>query len=198
MNIKIESSNITLTIINAATEQKIIQTFKKEATISDVYDSLRRESFLISLPDHFSWECYYNDCTLGFSDIIGTRGIKSGDTLIFRCRGYACQEISVKIVKGIGGADCDIDVPVDATVGDVIVGLISEGFLDADTSSATAVLYNKDEDGGISSGVKYDDRSKTVKECGWRRDRPLLPFLRALQSRLFIYTHRNIQKLPLN
>ena len=84
------------------------------------------------------------------------------------------EEINVKIVKGIGGADCDIDVPMDATVGDVIVGLINEGFLDADTPSATTVLYNKDVDGGISSGVKYDDRSKTVKEYGWQKDQTLV------------------------
>ncbi len=84
------------------------------------------------------------------------------------------EEINVKIVKGIGGADCDIDVPMDATVGDVIVGLINEGFLDTDTPSATTVLYNKDADGGISSGVKYDDRSKTVKEYGWQKGQTLV------------------------
>ena len=67
-----------------------------------------------------------------------------------------------------------IDVPMDATVGDVIVGLINEGFLDADTPSATTVLYNKDADGGISSGVKYDDRSKTVKEYGWQKGQTLV------------------------
>lgn len=169
MKLKIESSNITLTIINAATEQQIIKTFKKETAISDVYDLLRRESFLISLPDHFSWECYYNDCALSFSDIIGTKGVKSGDTLIFRCQEYSsCEEISVKIVKGIGGAECDIDVPIDATVGDVIVGLTNEGFLDADTPCATIVLYGKDADGSVSSDEKYDDRSKTIKEYGWQ------------------------------
>ena len=43
------------------------------------------------------------------------------------------DEINVKVVKGIGGADCDIDVPSDATVGDVIIGLINEGFLEAYT-----------------------------------------------------------------
>ena len=84
------------------------------------------------------------------------------------------EEINVKIVKGIGGADCDIDVPMDATVGDVIVGLINEGFLEADTQTATTVLYNKDADGGISSGVKYDDRSKTVKAYGWQKGQTLV------------------------
>ena len=167
MKLKIESSNITLTIINAATEQKIIKTFNKKATISDIYESLRRESFLISPPNHFSWECVYNDCTLSFADVIGRNGIKSGDTLFFCCRLYTLQEISVKIIKGVGGADCIIDVPVDATVGDVIVGLTHEGFLEGDTCSATTVLYNMDEEGGISSYVKYDDRSKTVKEYRW-------------------------------
>ena len=84
------------------------------------------------------------------------------------------EEINVKVVKGIGGADCDIDVPMDATVGDVIVGLVNEGFLDPDSTSATTVLYNKDADGGISSGVKYDDRSKTVKEYGWQKGQTLV------------------------
>ena len=84
------------------------------------------------------------------------------------------EEINVKVVKGIGGADCDIDVPLDATVGDVIVGLINEGFLEADTPSAKTVFYNKDEDGGISSNVKYDDRNKTVNEYGWQKGQTLV------------------------
>lgn len=39
------------------------------------------------------------------------------------------EGINVQIVKGIGGAFCDIDVPMEVTVGDVIFGLINEGFL---------------------------------------------------------------------
>lgn len=168
MKLKIESSNITLTIINAATEQKITKIFRKEATISDVYTSLYRESFIISPPNHFDWRCYYNDCPLCLSEIIGTKGIKSGDVLLFCCREVAYQEITVRVVKGISGADIVLGVPVDATIGDVICGLIAEGFLDSDTDSTTTVLYNKDADGGISSAVKYDDRSKMVKEYGWQ------------------------------
>lgn len=174
MKVKIESSNITLTIINASTEQKMTKIFKKEATISDVYTLLYRDSFLISPPNHFDWNCYYNDCPLCLSDIIGTKGVKSGEMLIFYCREVAYQEITVRVVKGISGADVVLGVPVDATIRDVIYGLIAEGFLDEDTPSATTVLYNKDADGGIFSGVRYDDRSKTVKEYGWQSGQTLI------------------------
>lgn len=84
------------------------------------------------------------------------------------------EEINVRILKGLDGKDCEIDVPADATVGDVIIGLVNEGFIEADTQSAMTVLYNKDADGGISSGVKYDDRSKTVKEYGWQNGQTLV------------------------
>ncbi len=173
MSLKIESSNITLMIINAATGQKTNKMFKKDASIGEVYGLLQKEKFLITLPAHFNWKCYYNDCILGLADNIDTNGLNSGDTIVFRCQEYeVCEEISVKIVKGIGGADCDIDVPIDATVGDVIVGLIDEGFLDTDTPSTTNVLYDRDAE--ISFGVKYDDRSKTVKEYGWQNGQTLV------------------------
>ena len=86
------------------------------------------------------------------------------------------EEITVKILRGLDGdgAECDIDVPVDATVGDVITGLVSEGFLQPDSQSGKVVLYNKDADGGISAGVKYEDRSKTVKEYGWKNGQTLV------------------------
>lgn len=84
------------------------------------------------------------------------------------------DHISVTIFMGIGGGVVEFDVPVDATVGDVIVELINAGLLDADTPSTTTVLYTKDADGGIFSGVKYDDRSKTVKEYGWQSGQTLI------------------------
>ena len=84
------------------------------------------------------------------------------------------EEINVKIVKGLDGKDCDVDVPMDATVGDVIVGLIDNGFLDPDNPPAAInVLYNKDGKQGTVAGTKYDDRSKTVKEYGWETGQTL-------------------------
>ncbi len=90
------------------------------------------------------------------------------------------EEIKVKVVKAISGEDCEIDVPVDATVGDVILGLVNEGFLTADTQDTKNVLYNKDADGGYQSGVKYDDRSKTVKECGWQNGQSFIAVTEAV------------------
>ena len=78
------------------------------------------------------------------------------------------EEINVKIVKGIGGADCDIDVPVDATIGDVIVGLIDNGVLEREEEAMMWVLYSKDGHQNTPQGTAFDDRSKTVKEYGWQ------------------------------
>ena len=71
------------------------------------------------------------------------------------------DEVCVKIIWGLSNADCDIDVPVDATIRDVIEGLVNEGFLESDVAPTEIVFYRKD------TGVKYDDRSKTIKEYGW-------------------------------
>lgn len=78
------------------------------------------------------------------------------------------DEINVKIIEGITGQDCDIDVPLDATIGDVLIGLVNEGFISPDNQSGRNVLYNKDGNQGTPQGVKYDDRNKTVKEYGWQ------------------------------
>ena len=78
------------------------------------------------------------------------------------------EEINVKVVRFGYGADCDIEVPIDVTVGDVIEGLIYYGFLAPDNPpEAINVLYGMD-------GPKYDDRSKTVKEYGWQKGQTLV------------------------
>lgn len=100
------------------------------------------------------------------------------------------EEINVKVVRGIDGSDCDIEVPTDATVGDVIVGLVNEGFLNADNSSARNVLYNKDANGGISSDGKYYDRSKTVKEYGWQNGQTLIAIYESV-AKPVIYLYPN-------
>lgn len=140
--------------------------------LRDIYHLLLDLSIIIDPPAHFAWKMYSNSSELDYSLTLYENHICKSSEIEVSCVAIPyptnVETINVKIVKGIGGADCDIDVPMDATVGDVIVGLINEGFLDPDSTSAATVLYNKDADGGISAGVKYDDRSKTVKEYGWK------------------------------
>lgn len=89
------------------------------------------------------------------------------------------EEISVKIVNGISGADCDIDVPTDATIGDVIIGLINEDFLWSELFS-TWVLYNMEIEGRITSKVKYNNLNMTVKKYGWRTGKCLVAVLKRI------------------
>ncbi len=151
-----ECNNITLTLENAETGQQISKAFKKNSAICDIMNVLYKEGFLVRLPTCFEWVCKYNNSVLGFSDTLAS-SLNSGDVLLFCCEEYAPnQEISIRVVRGFGGAECVIYVPMNATVGDVIAGLINEGFLDAD------------------SGVKYDDRSITVKEYGWQEGQTII------------------------
>ena len=101
------------------------------------------------------------------------------------------EEINVKVVMGISGAVCDIDVPIDATVGELIEGLVNEGFLYAESPSTTIVLHNKDVDGDISSVVEYNDRSKTVKEYGWQNGQTIVVYYNCL-AKPVIYLYPQI------
>ncbi len=157
---------------NAANDTRFRIYLTSNLLLYDVYRLLTELRIIISPPKHFMWKMFSNKSELDYSLTLYENHICADSKIEISC--VNAEEINVKIVKGFGGADCDIDVPMDATVGDVIVGLINEGFLDADTASATTVLYNKDADGGISSGVKYDDRSKTVKEYGWHKGQTLI------------------------
>ena len=74
------------------------------------------------------------------------------------------KQINVKVVNGISGEDCDVKMPIDATVCELIEGLVNTGFLASDYLYASYVLH----DLGVTSGIKYDDYSKTVKEYGWQ------------------------------
>jgi len=74
------------------------------------------------------------------------------------------KQINVKVVNGIGGEDCDVEMPIDTTVGELIVGLVNAGFLASDYHYASYMLYDLD----VTSGIKYDDYNKTAKEYGWQ------------------------------
>ena len=155
---------ITLTLENAETGEQISKTFEKKSTIHDIVIELCKEGFLVQLPTCFEWVCKYNNCILGFSDTLGSK-LNSGDKLLFCCEEYdPKQEISIHMLIGFNGAECLVCVPMDATVGDVIVGLINEGICDIDTPWSPIVLYNSDE----NSRVRYDDRSFTIREYGWQ------------------------------
>lgn len=161
---------INVKIINGVTGADCDIDVPIDADISDIMNVLYKEGFLVRLPTCFEWVCKYNNSVLGFSDTLAS-SLNSGDVLLFCCEEYAPnQEISIRVVRGFGGAECVIYVPMNATVGDVIAGLINEGFLDADTPSAPNVLYNSDAD----SGVKYDDCSITVKEYGWQEGQTII------------------------
>lgn len=77
------------------------------------------------------------------------------------------DEISVKIIIGIGGTDCDIDVPLEATIGDVIEALVDANLLQSFNGYTRCVFYKSESFFDVSFEVKYSDRSKTIKECGW-------------------------------
>lgn len=163
-------NGITLTLENAETGQHISKTFDKKSTIHDIMNDLYKEGFLVQLPHCFAWVCKNNNSILGFFDTLGLK-LNSGDKLLFCCEEYdPKREISIHVVKGFYGAECLVYVPMNATVGDVIVGLINEGFLDMDTPSSPIVLYNSDE----NNRVRYDDRSFTIREYGWQDDQTII------------------------
>ena len=154
MNIEDESGIIALKLINAETGATMIKEFNENIVIADIYNILYKEGFLNIAPEHFSWFCdRVDDLTV----TIKSYSLYSGDVLTFKLQ----KMIRCIIINGHTWADCDIDVPVEATVGDIIVGLINVGFLDADTSVASIVLYNKNND------MVYKDRNMTIEECGW-------------------------------
>ena len=127
---------IMLKLVNAETGNQMIKPFNENTIMKDIYCILYEEGFLSPAPEHFSWFCDRID---DFTVTIKSYSLYSGDILTFQLR----KMISCIIINGHTGADCDIDVPVEATLGDVIVGLINVGFLDEDATVAPIVLYNK-------------------------------------------------------
>ena len=77
------------------------------------------------------------------------------------------KEITVRIFKESTGDSLDVDVPMDATIGDVIIGLSEEGFLDRDNWISSTTLYGLD-------GSGYTDRKKTIEDCGWENGMSIL------------------------
>lgn len=76
--------------------------------------------------------------------------------------------INCIIINGHTMTDCDIDIPVEATLGEVISDLVRVGFMDEDITVAPIVFYNKD------NGVVYKERNMTIEECGWEDGQTLV------------------------
>lgn len=146
--------------------------------LRDIYRLLLDLSIIIDPPAHFVWKMYSNSSELDYSLTLYENHISKDSEIEVSCVEIPyvanVEIINVKIVKGIGGADCDIDVPIDATVGDVIAGLINESFLEVESPTCRYEFYNMDTDGGIYSGLRYDDRRKTIKEYGWKKGQTLV------------------------
>ena len=76
-----------------------------------------------------------SDCYSVLGKTIEEYEWKDNDVIMCSRESYcdlSLPEISITIINGIGGAECEIDVPTDTTVRDIIVGLMNDGFLDAD------------------------------------------------------------------
>lgn len=154
MIIEDDSGVIALKLINTETGDTIIKEFNENIVIEDIYNTLYNEGFLNTAPEQFSWFC---ESVADVEATLKSYSLHSGDELKFECQ----KKISCTIIAGGSGATCDIDIPVEATVGDVIAGLIKAGFLDADISVAPIVFYDKRNE------RVYKDSNMTIEECGW-------------------------------
>ena len=176
--IKIHKNSGLMPVIfhNTANDKKYRLYLTPNLMLDDVYRLLVDLNIIIKPPEYFIWKMCFDDNELDFAKSLSDNHIHSEvqvDLYCVECS-YDVPNINLTIINGIGGAKCDIDVPMDATIGDVIVGLINEGFLDADIRISPTVLYNMDADDGISSGVKYDNRSKTVYDYGLKDGQKLV------------------------
>ncbi len=123
---------------NTATDARFRIYLTSNLLLRDIYHLLMDLDIIIDPPAHFIWKMYSNNSELDNSLTLYQNHICEDSEIEVSCvatpYGTNIETINVKIVKCIGGADCDIDVPIDATVEDVIIGLINEGFLDAETA----------------------------------------------------------------
>ncbi len=98
------------------------------------------------------------------------------------------NEINVKIVNGYSGEDCNVDIPLQATLNEVITQLIDCGFLLKDSPNKHNVLYNKDVNGGINACNAYRDRECTIESIGWNNGQV---FIAMYETRIFETTDDN-------
>lgn len=163
---------------NTANDTKFRIYLTSNLLLRDIYRLLLDLSIIIDPPAHFAWKMYSNSSELDYSLTLYENHICKGSEIEVSCVAIPYPTnvgiINVKIVKGIDGAECDIDVPMDATVEDVIIALINEGFLGGETRLTPWIIYNAYSDGDISTGVKYDDRNKTIMEYGWENGQTLV------------------------
>ncbi len=156
MSIGDESGIITLKLTNAETGQTIVKEFNENTVTADIYNTLYEIGFLSLDSDDYSWFCDYDQVNSNMKTIKSC-GLHSGDELMFHNE----KKISITIKGPYGSEDYDIDVPVDATIGDVIIGLISAGILKAETDGVRNYLC-------LSGNAKEISRNKTIGECGWK------------------------------
>ena len=161
------------------------------ATIRDVIVGLIKEQFLKSNPKNYlamqfslySLSGTKYDC---LDRTIAEYGWHDGDNIIAAPLPYQyetssnqdsfsdsiVQEIRVKIINELTGFECDIDVPIDADIYDIIIGLIMEQFLEPENDSCTGIWVLKDSD----QGHEYVNRNKTVQEYGWQDGQTFVAF----------------------
>lgn len=173
MSAENENKKTEFKAVNTETGHAINLCYQGNITVSDLIDYLINENFLTQFKsEEYYWACYFNEKRIYWNDKLKSVGIETGSKIVLRKK--KMEEISVKIIIGIGGYDVDIDVPITATIGDVISGLIDEGILPADAPGLTNVLYNKNRNDDISTYIKYDDRSKTIEEYGWQNGQAII------------------------
>ena len=170
MKFKIESSNITLKIVNELHDREANYIFNKDITVDRIIRQLKYDRFLSEESQGYYWRCYYNNKALGYSDKLITRGVYSGASIVFKLE--ELKEINV-CINNVFSSDCDVDVPLDATVGDVIARLIDCGFLYAETVAERITLCSVDYEcidiqKGIFQGTEYYNRNRTIGEYNWQ------------------------------
>ena len=136
--------------------------------LRDIYHLLLDLSIIIDSPTHFVWKMYANSSELDYNLTLYDNHICKGSEIEISCAEipYAAnvEIINVKIVKGIGGADCDIDVPTDATIRDILVSLINEGFLDADIEWCLIRHYSYTKDKYRKAQILDPNDCRMLKE----------------------------------
>ena len=171
-----EDKKIEFKVVNAETGHAIdlcYDCYYGCITVSDLIDYLIDKKFLAQFKsEEYYWACYFDEKRIYWNDELMSVGIKTGSRIVLRKK--KMEEISLKIFIGFGGYDVDIDVPITATVGDVISGLIGEGILHADTAGLRNELYYENNNEDISTYIKYDDRSKTIEEYGWQNGQTII------------------------
>lgn len=186
-----EDKKIEFIVVNEDTGEEISLYYQGIIKVCDLIKYLADQNFIILSEDYY-WTCYFDEKHIYWNDQLKTVGIetglKSGEVEIetgsrIVLRKKETKEINITIVNHFGGT-LDIEVPTGATVGDLIEGLIAEGFLSPEGYSNGGYYFFKrgEEPQDVHSEyILRDERYKPIEEMGWENgDELMVSFLAIL------------------